>query len=174
MKKKLLFKILIFVLCIFLSESVYAYDDEDISDEMKTKAAIAYKKGVSLEKMRAYDRAISCFNEALSYDPKMYDAYYNIASIYVKQKKYDEAYNAYIKVIALNPSDYDSILQAAKISYNRQNYSLALKYLKYIPEDSKDADTTENLYIEGDNLEVLKLIRQNYYGAIKMRFRGNV
>ena len=40
--------------------------------------------------------------------------------------------------------------------------------LKYIPEDSKNADTTENLYIEGDNLEVLKLLRQNYYGAIKM------
>ena len=40
--------------------------------------------------------------------------------------------------------------------------------LKFIPEDSKNADTTENLYIEGDNLEVLKLIRQNYYGAIKM------
>ena len=40
--------------------------------------------------------------------------------------------------------------------------------LKFIPEDSKDVDTTENLYIEGDNLEVLKLIRQNYYGAIKL------
>lgn len=40
--------------------------------------------------------------------------------------------------------------------------------LKFIPEDSKDAETTENLYIEGDNLEVLKLLRQNYYGAIKM------
>ena len=42
------------------------------------------------------------------------------------------------------------------------------KTLKFIPEDSKNADTTENLYIEGDNLEVLKLIRQNYYGSIKM------
>ena len=40
--------------------------------------------------------------------------------------------------------------------------------LKFIPEDSKNADTTENLYIEGDNLEVLKLLRQNYYGAIKI------
>ena len=40
--------------------------------------------------------------------------------------------------------------------------------LKFIPEDSKDAETTENLYIEGDNLEVLKLLRQNYYGAVKM------
>lgn len=42
------------------------------------------------------------------------------------------------------------------------------KTLKFIPEDSKNADTTENLYIEGDNLEVLKMLRQNYYGAIKM------
>ncbi len=40
--------------------------------------------------------------------------------------------------------------------------------LKFVPEDSKDADTTENLYIEGDNLEVLKLLRQNYYGAINV------
>lgn len=42
------------------------------------------------------------------------------------------------------------------------------KTLNFIPEDSKNADTTENLYIEGDNLEVLKLLRQNYYGAVKM------
>lgn len=42
--------------------------------------------------------------------------------------------------------------------------------LKFIPEDSKDADTTENLYIEGDNLEVLKLLRQNYYETVKLIF----
>lgn len=42
--------------------------------------------------------------------------------------------------------------------------------LKFIPEDSKEADTTENLYIEGDNLEVLKLLRQNYYGGVKLIF----
>lgn len=40
--------------------------------------------------------------------------------------------------------------------------------LNYIEADSKNPETTENLYIEGDNLEVLKLLRQNYYGAIKM------
>lgn len=40
--------------------------------------------------------------------------------------------------------------------------------LKLIPEDSKNVDTTENLYIEGENLEVLKLLRQNYFGAIKL------
>ena len=35
-------------------------------------------------------------------------------------------------------------------------------------EESKNWDTTENLYIEGDNLEVLKLLQKTYYGKIKM------
>ena len=35
-------------------------------------------------------------------------------------------------------------------------------------ESSKNWDDTENLYIEGDNLEVLKLLQNSYYGKIKM------
>ena len=35
-------------------------------------------------------------------------------------------------------------------------------------EESVDFDTTENLYIEGDNLDVLKLLQETYLGKIKM------
>ena len=35
-------------------------------------------------------------------------------------------------------------------------------------EESVDFDNTENLYIEGDNLEVLKLLREDYHGKVKM------
>lgn len=42
------------------------------------------------------------------------------------------------------------------------------KTLRPIREDSQNFDTTENLYIEGDNLEVLKLLRETYLGKIKM------
>lgn len=35
-------------------------------------------------------------------------------------------------------------------------------------EESVNFDTTENLYIEGDNLDVLKLLRETYYGKVKM------
>ena len=42
------------------------------------------------------------------------------------------------------------------------------KTLKYIEGDGKNEDTTENLYIEGDNLEVLKLLQNSYYGKVKM------
>ena len=40
--------------------------------------------------------------------------------------------------------------------------------LKYKPQDSLNPDTTENIYIEGDNLEALKLLRRSYHGKIKM------
>jgi adenine-specific DNA-methyltransferase len=35
-------------------------------------------------------------------------------------------------------------------------------------EESKDWDDTENLYIEGDNLEVLKLLQKSYHNKVKM------
>ena len=42
------------------------------------------------------------------------------------------------------------------------------KTLRPCPEESRDWDTTENLYIEGDNLEVLKLLQESYLGKVKM------
>ena len=42
------------------------------------------------------------------------------------------------------------------------------KTLRPCREESKNFDTTENLYIEGDNLEVLKLLQETYLGKIKM------
>ena len=42
------------------------------------------------------------------------------------------------------------------------------KTLRPRVEESKKWDTTENLYIEGDNLEVLKLLQESYLGKVKM------
>lgn len=42
------------------------------------------------------------------------------------------------------------------------------KTLRPCKEESVNWDTTENLYIEGDNLEVLKLLQESYLGAVKM------
>ncbi|WP_366934122.1 hypothetical protein [Anaerofustis sp.] len=39
---------------------------------------------------------------------------------------------------------------------------------KYLSSGSVDFENTENLYIEGDNLEVLKLLQETYLGKIKM------
>jgi adenine-specific DNA-methyltransferase len=40
--------------------------------------------------------------------------------------------------------------------------------LRPCPEESVDWDTTQNLFIEGDNLEVLKLLQKSYAGKVKM------
>lgn len=42
------------------------------------------------------------------------------------------------------------------------------KTLRPCPEESVDWDTTENLYIEGDNLEALKLLQESYLGKVKL------
>ena len=42
------------------------------------------------------------------------------------------------------------------------------KTLRPVVEDSVDWDNTQNLYIEGDNLEVLKLLQKSYVGKVKM------
>jgi adenine-specific DNA-methyltransferase len=42
------------------------------------------------------------------------------------------------------------------------------KTLRPYREESKDWDTTENLYIEGDNLDVLKLLQESYLGKVKL------
>lgn len=54
--------------------------------------------------------------------------------------------------------------QAARLEANK----VTSQTLRPVPEDSVDWDTTENLYIEGDNLQVLKLLQQGYMGKVKM------
>ena len=55
-----------------------------------------------------------------------------------------------------------------KRNANRLANSPTNKTLRPCREESVDFDNTENLYIEGDNLEVLKLLRENYLGKVKM------
>lgn len=81
--------------------------------------------------------------------------------------------------------DYDKLRQVLGeyVEESTENYSFtwngkgqALKLaqtptagtLRPCKEDSKNWDSTKNLYIEGDNLEVLKLLQKSYFGKVKM------
>lgn len=57
------------------------------------------------------------------------------------------------------PGKREAIMEAAKAT---------TKTLRPCVEESKNWDTTQNLYIEGDNLEVLKLLQESYLGKVKM------
>ncbi|HFI0735660.1 TPA: site-specific DNA-methyltransferase [Streptococcus suis] len=50
----------------------------------------------------------------------------------------------------------------------RLSQTPSLGTLRPCKKESKDWDKTQNLYIEGDNLEVLKLLQKSYYGKVKM------
>lgn len=50
----------------------------------------------------------------------------------------------------------------------RLSQTPSLGTLRPCKEESKDWDSTQNLYIEGDNLEVLKLLQKSYYGKVKL------
>lgn len=51
---------------------------------------------------------------------------------------------------------------------NSEDFLKTNKHFEYNREESKNFDTTENLYIEGDNLEALKLLQKDYNNKIKM------
>ena len=63
---------------------------------------------------------------------------------------------------------YDFTWAGKQVAKRKAQEAIVARTLKFIEKDSVNPDSTENLYIEGDNLEVLKLLRQNYRGAIKM------
>jgi adenine-specific DNA-methyltransferase len=57
---------------------------------------------------------------------------------------------------------------AGKANARREAQKPSTGTLRPAPEESVDWDNTQNLYIEGDNLEVLKLLQKGYAGKVKM------
>ena len=65
------------------------------------------------------------------------------------------------------PEKYD-FTWVGKRAAQREAAAPCRKTLRPCPEESVDWDNTQNLYIEGDNLEVLKLLQNSYMGKVKM------
>ena len=75
---------------------------------------------------------------------------------------------------AMLGDDVDDSKEKYQFTWNGKAKSIKLAQtpssatLRPCKDKSKNWDTTENLYIEGDNLEVLKQLQKTYYGKIKM------
>lgn len=66
-----------------------------------------------------------------------------------------------------SPERYEFTWVGKRAAIAEANKSIR-KTLRPCKDESKNWDTTENLYIEGDNLEVLKLLQESYLGKVKM------
>ncbi len=64
--------------------------------------------------------------------------------------------------------EYYRFTWAGKSQARREAHKPSTGTLRPCKEDSVDWDSTENLYIEGDNLEVLKLLQKSYANKVKM------
>lgn len=104
-----------------------------------------------------YQIAPSCFTEAKGEDGEMHRVVdFNKLRLLLGDQTVEDA-----------PEVYDftwvgkrAALQEAAAPIN--------KTLRPCPKESIDWDNTQNLYIEGDNLEVLKLLQNSYMGKVKM------
>ena len=99
----------------------------------------------------------SCFTEAKGNDGKLHQV---VDFTKLRQLLGDEA-------IDEAPETYD-FTWVGKRAAMRDAAAPIKKTLRPCPEESVDWDNTQNLYIEGDNLEVLKLLQNSYMGKVKM------
>lgn len=107
------------------------------------------------------------------------------SSLDIKKQNIDRLKNLFPEVITENKIDFDKLrlllgdsIEAAKERYNftwngkTQAMQLAQQpttaTLKPNKEKSKNWDETQNLYIEGDNLEVLKVLQKSYSNKVKL------
>ena len=114
--------------------------------------------GVQLNLDALYQIAPSCFTEAA--DPKTGKIKRMVNFDTLRQLLGDDAVEDASEAYEFNWVGK----QAARAEVLRP----ICKTLRPVKEDSVDWDTTQNLYIEGDNLEVLKLLQKSYLGKVKM------
>ena len=115
------------------------------------------KDGAQLNLDALYQIAPSCFTEAKGEDGEVHRVVdFNKLRLLLGDQTVEDA-----------PEVYDftwvgkrAALQEAAAPIN--------KTLRPCPEESVDWEHTQNLYIEGDNLEVLKLLQNSYMGKVKM------
>ena len=113
--------------------------------------------GAQLNLDALYQIAPSCFTEAKGEDGEVHRVVdFNKLRLLLGDQTVEDA-----------PEVYDftwvgkrAALQEAAAPIN--------KTLRPCPEESVDWENTQNLYIEGDNLEVLKLLQNSYMGKVKM------
>lgn len=103
----------------------------------------------------------------------------------IEQANVEKLKEVFPEVFADGKVDFDKLqgLLGHYIADDKEKYSFSWKgkadslrlaqkrstgTLRPCKEESKNWDTTENLYIEGDNLEVLKLLQSSYLNSVKM------
>ncbi|MBF0329967.1 MAG: glycosyltransferase [Nitrospirae bacterium] len=123
------------------------YPDQVVSividrEIQKQKNAITInQKGEKFFAQEEFEKALQCFDQAISLDPESFVAYNNKGVCFWTQKKYLDALEVFKKVLELKPDDRNGIINCAEVLKTLGQHDIALElysyYLKLYPEDKE-------------------------------------
>lgn len=119
---------------------------------------LSSEDGTKLNLDALYKIAPSCFTEAR--DEKTGELRHVVDFKRLRELLGDDAVE--------NKPEYYEFTWVGKRAAKREAATPTDKTLRPVPESSVDWDNTQNVYIEGDNLDALKLLQKAYVGKIKM------
>ncbi|MEN8200268.1 MAG: tetratricopeptide repeat protein [Thermodesulfobacteriota bacterium] len=109
--------------CMAIKKKIKAEKSMKVKRQMITEAIIQcpedpmlnYKYGLSLERFRKYEKALSHYQKATLYNPKMGMAHIGMGDVYIYLGQLDEAIEAYRKGVDLMPSDSRASSRLARL-----------------------------------------------------------
>lgn len=108
--------------------------------DLAPSAEIYYHWGLALYQLQEYDRAQSCYRQAIALQADYEPVYYQLGILWQERQQWQQAIIAYSKVISLNPRRADALVNLGRLYLHLKKYDLAIasfrQAFKYIPEAS--------------------------------------
>jgi tetratricopeptide (TPR) repeat protein len=102
---KSFFRSIAYIIPLLLITGIFIINFDEILKKMPKGAdyLAPLTQGIALNRKGQYDQAISCFNEALEINPKIYATYYGRGLAYHNKGQYDKAISDWTMAIEINP-----------------------------------------------------------------------
>lgn len=157
------------------------YVDLAIGIDSKNASAYFLRGLIELDKNNASAASIQ-FEQAIYFDPNMYEAYFNVSNIMVSVRNFPQAIEYINKVIAINPNYWPAYKKLGELYYVNQKYTEAVTsfatYFKNVPSDIDVTHYAYSLFFNKQYQQarelIDKLVQQNPNDYVLLRLLGYI
>lgn len=144
--------------------------------ELQAKMDILNAQGIALLNLKRYEEAKAKFREIINSEATIskFNAYYNIALIYLEENNYEDAENALRKAVEENPNDYRVYVKLGKVALRKGDYLSAYGDYQKASEliegyySATQTDGPEIYYYLGESLVKLGRIEEGRNSFLKV------